>query len=619
MNRKKILALALAAAAAFGCAMPVSALGSAETSALQSLGVLQGSNYSSTTATRGEFARMLVAVSGRLDSVSASSTTSPFSDVPYQNEYAGYIRTVAQEGTMSGYLDGSFRPYEGIKLEEATASALKLLGYTPGSASETLKQAQTLGLLTGITKTQGQILTVQDCGELFNNVLGAQTSGGQTYAASIGLSASTGEPDYTAMTAKGLQGPYLCTQDLAAVVPFSLDKVNVYLNGSKASVSDLDQYDVIYYNANMQTVWAYRNRVTGVYTAASPSTASPTSVTVAGQTYNVSGNAAYALSDLGGISIGDTVTLFLDRSGTAAFALAGSHSAPSASRQDTAGVVTGVQVSSYTDASGKEVFDYTASVICADGILRSYPVSGKNAFREGNLVRISGNTLVEAEKSTLKGTFNSEGTAIAGYTLASDVQILDYVDSGSYGVVYPESLKGVSLSSRNLLYCHFNSSGQIDTLILKDATGNIGSYGIVTDVNAITQLDPDTPEGEEPEEIVVGYTVTYILNGQTFTVQLDADASVARGGVSIRFNNGQAAGFSSLRRFTASQISGMTARSSDGPVDIASNAAVYVKMGDGYYQTTLASVSDTTQYTLSCYYDGSSTSKRVRIIVAEEK
>ena len=135
MNRKKILALALAAAAAFGCAMPVSALGSAETSALQSLGVLQGSNYSSTTATRGEFARMLVAVSGRLDSVSASSTTSPFSDVPYQNEYAGYIRTVAQEGTMSGYLDGSFRPYEGIKLEEAAVSALKLLGYTPGSGT----------------------------------------------------------------------------------------------------------------------------------------------------------------------------------------------------------------------------------------------------------------------------------------------------------------------------------------------------------------------------------------------------------------------------------------------------------------------------------------------------
>lgn len=619
MYRKKLIALTLAAAAAFSCALPVSALDNAEISALQSLGVLRGTNYSTTTATRGEFARMLIAVSGRLDSVSSASSTSPFSDVSYQNEYAGYIRTVSQEGTMSGYLDGSFRPYEGIKLEEAAASALKLLGYTPGNASETIKQAQTLGLLSGITKTQGQVLTVQDCGELFDNVLNAPTAEGKTYAASIGFAGSTGETDYTAMAAKGLQGPYLCTQNLAGVVPFSLDKTVVYLNGSRASVSDLDENDVIYYNANMQTIWAYRNRVTGVYTAASPSTASPTSVTVAGQTYNVSGNAAYALSDLGGIAIGDTVTLLLDRNGTAAFALAGSHTAASTSRQEMAGVVTGVQVSSYTDASGKQVFDYTANVICTDGVLRSYPVSSEKAFREGDLVRISGNILVEAEKSTLNGTFNDAGTSVAGYTLAPDAQILDYVNSGSYSVVYSSSLSGVTLSSRNLLYYHLNSSGQIDTLILKNATGDVGSYGFVTNVQAITEQEPNPPEGEEPEEIVVGYNVTYILNGKTSTVRLDADASVARGGVSIRFSNGQPTGFSSLRKFTASQISGMTAASSNGSVDISTNAAVYVKMGDGYYQSTLASVSDTSKYTLTCYYDGSGSSQRVRLIIAEEK
>ncbi len=619
INRKKMIALALAAATAFGCAAPAAALDSAETSALQSLGVLQGANYSTTTATRGEFARMLIAVSGRLDSVSASSNTSPFSDVSYQNEYAGYIRTVSQEGTMSGYLDGSFRPYQGIKLEEAAASALKLLGYTIGNASDTIQQAKNLGLLSGITKTQGQVLTVQDCGELFDNVLNAKTADGKTYAASIGFASSTGQTDYTAMAVKGLQGPYLCTQNLAGVVPFALDKTVVYLNGSRASVSDLDENDVIYYNANMQTIWAYRNRVTGVYTAASPSSASPTSVTVAGQTYNVSGNAAYALSDLGGIAVGDTVTLLLDRNGVAAFALSGSHTAASTSRQEMAGIVTGIQVSSYTDASGKQVFDYTASVICTDGVLRSYPVASEKAFREGDLVRISGNTLVEAEKSTLKGTFNDDGTAVAGYTLAADAQILDYVDSGSYGVVYSSSLGGITLNSRNLLYYHLNSSGQIDTLILKDATGNIGSYGFVTDVQAITEINPNTPEGEEPEEVVVGYNVTYVLNGKTATARLDADASVARGGVSIGFSNGQPSGFTSLRKFTASQISGLTASSPNGAVDIADNAAVYVKMGDGYYQTTLVSVSDTSKYTLSCYYDGSGSSQKVRVIIAEEK
>ena len=617
MKSKKLICLALAAAAALSCAMPAAALDQAGLSALQSLGVLQGSNYSTTTATRGEFARMLVAVSGRGDSISSVSATSPFTDVPYNSEYAGYISTVVQEGAMSGYLDGTFRPYDGVKLEEAASAALSLLGYTGGSASARLEQARSLGLLSGISKTSGQALTVQDCAVLFDNLLGTQTSGGQTYAASIGMATASGSTDYTAVVASGLQGPYLCTENPASVVPFALDKVTVYLNGSSASVSDLDQYDVIYYNANMQTIWAYRSRITGVYTAASPGTASPSSVTVAGQTYEVTGSAAYSLSDLGGIAVGDTVTLLLDRSGTAAFALSGSHTAASSSRTSTAGGVTGVTVSSYTDAGGRQVYSYTANVICADGVLRSYPVSGENAFREGDVVRISGNTLTETEKSSLCGTFNSAGTSVAGYTLAADAQVLDYVDSGSYGTVYSASLGGITLNSRNVLYYSLNTSGQIDTLILKNATGDVGSYGLVTDVTAITQIDPDTPEGEEPQEIVVGYTVTYILNGQTMTATLDAEASPSRGGVSFEFKNGQLSDTNSLRRFTATQITGLTAVSADGPVDIADNAAVYVKMGSEYYQSTLATVSDTSEYTLTCYYDGTSSSQRVRVIVAE--
>ncbi|MGI5895119.1 MAG: S-layer homology domain-containing protein [Candidatus Merdivicinus sp.] len=615
---KKIICLALAAAAAISCAAPVSALDSAGMSALQSMGVIQGSNYSTTTATRGEFARMLICISGRGDSISASSSTSPFSDVPYDNEYAGYIRTVAEEGTMSGYLDGTFRPYEGIRLEEACIASLHLLGYTSGSADAQLQKAQSLGLLAGISKSKGQVLTVQDCAVLFDNLLHTTTSEGKTYAASIGMADTSGAPDYTTVVASGLQGPYLCTQNVAEVLPFGLDRVTVYLNGSKASVSDLDPYDVIYYNSNMQTVWAYRNRVAGVYTAAEPSTSSPTSVTVAGQKYTVSGSAAYSLSDLGGITTGSQVTLLLDRNGTAVFALSGSHTAASPSRQEMAGIVTGVTVSSYVDASGREIFDYTANVICADGVLRSYPVSSKDAFREGDLVRINGNVLTETDKSSLRGTFNSDGSAVAGYSLASDVQILDYVDSGSYSVVYPSSLGGITLNARNLLYYHLNSSGQIDTLILKNATGDVGSYGLVTNVTEITQLNTDTPEGQEPELIVVGYTVTYLLNGQTSTVTLDADASVSRGGVSFTFKNGQLTGTKALRRTSASQISGLYASTPDGKAEIADNAVVYVKIGSEYYQTTLATVSDTSSYTLTCYYDSSLSTGKIRVIVAEE-
>ena len=75
MNRKTILCLALAAAISVGCAAPVSAIDSAGLSALQSMGVIQGNTNAA--ATRGDLAWMLVADSGRQDTVSAATTTSP--------------------------------------------------------------------------------------------------------------------------------------------------------------------------------------------------------------------------------------------------------------------------------------------------------------------------------------------------------------------------------------------------------------------------------------------------------------------------------------------------------------------------------------------------------------
>lgn len=582
MNRKTILCLALAAAISVGCAAPVSAIDSAGLSALQSMGVIQGNTNAA--ATRGEFARMLVAVSGRLDTVSATASTSPFSDVPYNSSYAGYISTVVQEGAMSGYLDGTFCPDNAILLEEAVSAALSLLGYSGGTAASKLEQASSLGLLAGISKTQGQTLSVGECADLFDNLLSAKTSDGQTYAAKLGIASAAGGVDYTAVVSNSLQGPYLCTENVENVVPFSTGPAVVYLNGSRASFSDLDENDVIYYNERMQTVWAYRSRVIGTYTAASPDASAPTSVTVAGQSYEVTGSAAYALSNLGGISVGSTVTLLLDRDGKAAFALSGSHTAAASSSQDeTAGVVTGVTVSSYTDASGREVYSYAANVVCADGSLRSYPVSSENAFREGDLVRVSGGVLTEEEKSSLRGTFNDAGTEVAGYTLADDAQILDYADSGSYGLVLSV------------------------TPIIQESPESGGGSG-----------EEGGEEGEETEQVITGYTVTYLLNGQQSTVTLDAEASVSRGGAAFTFENGRVTGTTSLRRVAATQINGLTASTASGALSIADNAAVYVKIGSDYYQSTLATISGSSDYELTCYADRSSGGK-VRVIVAEQK
>ena len=60
----------------------------------------------------------------------------------------------------------------------------------------------------------------------------------------------------------------------------------------------------------MQTLWVYTDRVAGTIQELSPTPSNPTSVKVAGQTYEIeTASAAYELSDLGSYQVGDTVTL----------------------------------------------------------------------------------------------------------------------------------------------------------------------------------------------------------------------------------------------------------------------------------------------------------------------
>ena len=75
----------------------------------------------------------------------------------------------------------------------------------------------------------------------------------------------------------------------------------------------------------MQTLWVYTDRVAGTIQELSPTPSNPTSVKVAGQTYEIeTASAAYELSDLGSYQVGDTVTLLLGRNGGVAAVAAAS-------------------------------------------------------------------------------------------------------------------------------------------------------------------------------------------------------------------------------------------------------------------------------------------------------
>lgn len=187
--KKRFLAFLLALSiAASLLAMPASAAGSnAAVQAAVALGGMttEQAAQPDTPLTRGQLARLLTAFSSYRESVSAQGSTGTlFSDVNSSSAYGPYIRVAVQQSWLSGYLDGSFRPDNAVTLEEACTAVLKLLGYDVTALSGTfpaaqLNKASSLGLRSGISASQGSVLTLAEGARLVYNALTASTKDGQ--------------------------------------------------------------------------------------------------------------------------------------------------------------------------------------------------------------------------------------------------------------------------------------------------------------------------------------------------------------------------------------------------------------------------------------------------------
>ena len=192
--KKRLCALLLAfCMACAALAVPASAAGSSNTAvqAAVMLGSLDSGQDASAALTRGRLAQLLTAFSAWRESTGGSAGTL-FTDVDGTDPLASGIRTAVQQGWMSGYSDGSFRPDQAVTLEEACAAALSLLGYDVTTLSGTfpdaqLNKARELGLREGLSAGQGDTLTIAQGAQLLYNALTAVTAEGETYGTTLGL------------------------------------------------------------------------------------------------------------------------------------------------------------------------------------------------------------------------------------------------------------------------------------------------------------------------------------------------------------------------------------------------------------------------------------------------
>ncbi|MGN0706462.1 MAG: S-layer homology domain-containing protein [Faecalibacterium sp.] len=484
--KKRFLSFLLAVSIAVSLlALPASAVG--QNAAVQTAAALGGLTGAQTTElsavlTRGQLAQMLTAFSSYRESAAAQGSVGTlFSDVDASTAFAGSIRIAVQQGWMSGYSDGSFRPEKAVTLEEACTALLNLLGYDVTTLKGTfpaaqLNKASELGLRTDIGRSQGESLTLADGAQMFYNALAAKNSQGTVYGQSLGFTVSNGQVDISTILLANRKGPFVA--DETTTLPFV--PATVYYNDTVSSSAQLSKYDVYYYSENLNTVWIYSRRAAGRITALSPSASAPTKVTVAGTEYTVATTAAAAqLSSLNGGGIGQVVTLLLGLNNEVVAVLTGDQA-----DEVFYGVVQ-TATRSLELSNGADV-KQTVTVACTDGVTRSVNVDKSLNYPAGWLVEIrvdkNGESIRSLETKSIAGTVSEDGTALGDMEFASGVEILDTTSEGLAGTIRPSRLSGVTLLWNNVKYYTTNEQGQIDRLILDNVTGDLMTYAVLDDV-----------------------------------------------------------------------------------------------------------------------------------------
>lgn len=609
MKIKRIAAAALAACLTLALALPASAAGTAASldeavQAVTALGIVTETGNLSAKVSRAEFVAMAVKATPGGDGVGRAAA-SPYPDVPRGHWASGYVEAAVSRGLVTAFSDGTFRPDQEIKLAEAASMLLCLLGYQAGDFSGSYPSGQlamyrSLKLDRGVSANQAASpLTRQDAVYLFYNLLSARTKESAPYIQSLGHSLdASGKPDLVALINGQMEGPVTAQAGWISSQSFS----RIYRNGSPASASAVQDYDILYWNTSMSTVWAYSKKATGTIQAIEPSGADPTSVTVAGRSYPIETSAAaYALSDLGQYHLGSSVTLLLGRSGGVA-AVADI----SASAGERVGVITAVEKSTYPDGSGGVYTAQTVTILASDGQSYQYPSQG--IHKTGSLVRAAvtgrdGEVTIQGLSSTpLSGTVNRDGTKLDKYPFAQGAEILDISD-GRGAVLSPSRLAGLNLSSGKIKYYALNPQGEIETLILSDVTGDAYQYGIITNF---------TEEGEGSARLC---TYRYDVGGVSYTISGSTKFLATAGPIRILGDPASPERLYSLTSAGAGQIVGGQFAAGSRKYTLSDSTAVYERRGGQYYLSSLARAEQSTGALTAWYDKAEADGGRIRIIV----
>jgi len=106
-------------------------------------------------------------------------------------------------------------------------------------------------------------------------------------------------------------------------------------------------------------------------------------------------------------------------------------------------------------------------------------------------------TVTVSSGASVFGYVNATSMKIGKSVLAQGVTILDVASGGETANIFLSRLDGVTLSSDDVLLAAMNASGQVESLILDDFTGDIALYGVATSVS-----EQDTDSGSKSSYVI---------------------------------------------------------------------------------------------------------------------
>lgn len=327
------------------------------------------------------------------------------------------------------------------------------------------------------------------------------------------------------LSTQTLAGPVTATGDgFSAVNAFGIGNTStlrVIRKGLSASLNDIERFDVLYYAENTNTLYAYSDKVTGIYEKALPIKANVTSIVLSGTTYELATQTAMnKLNESpGAFAINDRVTLLKGRNGEIVDAV----DTDSADLQSY-GVIQNAYIQLTGDSDRIGAGDYRVTMFMGDGSVADYVCDRDYSDDIGDFCRLDFEggilSLEKVNYRRITGSFDKSVPSLAGNWFANDYGIIELVNLPEKG---PAVLRKVSINEINKTMLsdyevihaqQTGNMGDISILYVRNLTNDQYTYGVVKKVK--TAAGEDKSSARKTYTFLLGASEQQLTNNYVF-------------------------------------------------------------------------------------------------------